>query len=85
MPTNKLALPLVHGVVISFSWPGGRDEILQMNVLTKSPWAGGMSKPSEGLQRATYTHTWLKAALRAGAGKQRLVKSGLQPVWVWPE
>lgn len=46
MPSNKLVLHLLEEVVISFSWPGGGDEILQVNVLIKSLWEGGTSKSS---------------------------------------
>lgn len=37
MPSDKLVLHLVDEAVISFPWRGGGDEILQVNVLRKSP------------------------------------------------
>ena len=40
MPSNKLVLHPVHEVVISFSWRGGGDEILQVNGLRKSSQMG---------------------------------------------
>ena len=88
MPSNKLVLHPVHEVVISFSWRGGGDEILQVNGLRKSLQMGECQSvlcKFEGW-KGWPPHTYgVKPELSKGVSKWQLVKSGLQPVFKQPE